>query len=154
MNELDAAQGGDHDPTGDSNKPGRSETARLYLAVALGSTAGGLLRWLVGEGFHELGLSSIWGILFANGTGSFVIGLYAALTGPNGRLRAGPAQRLCVMTGFCGGYTTFSAFSLETVRLYASGAETMALIHIGLSIVTWLAAVAFGFRLGRRFNRA
>jgi CrcB protein len=90
--------------------------------VALGSMIGSVSRAIASLGIHahiEPGLP--WGTLFVNVTGSFAIGLYATLTGPEGRLLAGSRQRQFVMTGICGGYTTFSVFSLETFRLLQAG---------------------------------
>jgi len=82
-----------------------------------------------------------------------VIGFYAALTGPDGRVFVSPRQRLFVMVGFCGGYTTFSAFSLETLRLVQSGNIQTALAYIFVSIITWLVSVWIGHALGARVNR-
>src|SRR5271169_179366 len=98
------------------------DTTGSYVAVALGSIVGGVARYLVSVLFlSQLGNGFPWGTLFVNVTGSFIIGFYAALTGPDGRLFVSPRQRQFVMVGICGGYTTFSAFSLETLRLVQSG---------------------------------
>ena len=130
----------------------RKQTAILYACVGLGSTIGGVARYLV-----SLALQSIpglpWATLFVNVTGSFVIGFYATLSGPDGRLFASTQQRQFVMTGICGGYTTFSSFSLETFRLLQSGHGTSALLNIVVSVVGWLVAVWLGHVLAHRLNR-
>jgi CrcB protein len=94
-----------------------------------------------------------WGTLFVNVAGSFPIGFYADLTGPDGRVFAGTRQRQFVVTGGCGGFTTFSVFSLETIRLIQSGNMTYAALNIGVSVVAWLAAVWLGHLLTTRLNR-
>ncbi len=66
---------------------------------------------------------------------------------------ASARQRQFVMTGFCGGYTTFSTFSLETFRLLHAGKLQAAYTNIGLSVVAWLVAVWLGYRLANRLNR-
>ena len=129
-------------------------TAALYAVVALGSVIGAVLRALVSLGIlHQFGPAFPWGTLFVNVTGSFAIGFYAALTGPDGRLFVGPRQRQFVMTGICGGYTTFSAFSLETLRLVQTGNLPAAGLNVGVSVITWLAAVWLGHILATGLNR-
>src|SRR5215471_19980837 len=121
-----------------------SKTAILYACVAVGAVLGGLARYLV-----SLLILPISGFplstLFVNVTGSFIIGFYATLTGPDGRLFATAQQRQFVMTGFCGGYTTFSSFSLDTVRLLRAGMAETAFLNIAVSVVTWLLAVWLGY---------
>jgi CrcB protein len=104
----------------------------IYVWIALGSGIGGVARfacselaaWLVGSTFP-------WGILCINALGSFVIGFFFTYTGPDGRLLVSSTVRQFVMTGLCGGYTTFSAFSLDTLdlmreeRLFAAGANVV-----------------------------
>jgi fluoride exporter len=125
-----------------------------YISVALGSVVGGVARYLVSVLFvSQLGGGFPWGTLFVNVTGSFIIGFYSALTGPDGRLLASPRQRQFVMVGICGGYTTFSAFSLETLQLVQSGHMRAASLNLGISVVGWLAAVWVGHALATRFNR-
>jgi len=129
-----------------------SNTAILYIYVTIGGVLGSLARYLAallilpGSGFP-------WATLFVNITGSFAIGLYSALSGPDGRLFASARQRQFVMTGFCGGYTTFSAFSLETVRLLGAGMARTALIYIVASVAGSLLAVWLGHALATRLNR-
>ena len=125
-----------------------------YISVALGSIVGAVARFLVSVLFvSQFGDSFPWGTLFVNVTGSFVIGFYAALTGPDGRLFVSARQRLFVMVGICGGYTTFSAFSLETLRFVQSGNAHTALIYLLVSAVTWIASVWLGHALAARLNR-
>jgi fluoride exporter len=130
------------------------DTAGSYISVALGSVVGGVARYLVSVLFiSQLGNGFPWSTLFVNVTGSFIIGFYAALTGPDGRLLASPRQRQFVMVGICGGYTTFSAFSLETLRLVQSGDMQGAILNLGVSVVGWLSAVWIGHALATRLNR-
>jgi fluoride exporter len=132
----------------------RWKAPRLYAAVALGSGLGGSLRWLVAllaEGW--LGAVFPWGTVFVNATGSLLIGLYAALVAPEGRFLAGPLQRHFVMAGICGGYTTFSIFSLEALQLFHAAQWATAGLLIVISLFTWLAAVWAGYALGVRLSR-
>jgi CrcB protein len=132
-------------------------SAILYAWVAFGSIIGGLARYSVGLAFGT-GAPSFppsfpWATLFINATGSLIIGFYATLTGPDGRLLARPEHRQFVMTGFCGGYTTFSTFSLETFRLYHAGMRYSALAYIGASIICWLVSVWLGHLAANSYNR-
>jgi len=130
----------------------RWRSAMLYAWVSFGSVLGGLSRYFAGLAL-DFGPGFPWGTLFVNVTGSLIIGFYAALTGPDGRMMARPEHRQFVMTGFCGGYTTFSAFSLETFRLFHTGAKYTALAYVGTSVICWLLAVWLGHTLASRYNR-
>lgn len=127
-------------------------TVILYGCIATGSILGGVARYLA-----SLVIQSSpefpWATLFVNVTGSFIIGFYSTLSGPDGRLFASARQRQFVMTGFCGGYTTFSTFSLETFRLLQAGMTRIAFTNIAVSIATWLLAVWLGHALASRLNR-
>ena len=154
---MASQQAGQHQPSR-PHRPTRwqtfRDTAGSYMSVALGSLVGGVARYLVSVLFvSQIGDGFPWGTLFVNVTGSFVIGFYAALTGPDGRLLASPRQRQFVMVGICGGYTTFSAFSLETLRLVQSGNLHAASLNLGISVVGWLGAVWIGHALATRLNR-
>jgi len=130
------------------------ETTGSYISVALGSVVGGVARYLISVLFmSQLGDGFPWSTLFVNVVGSFIIGFYAALSGPDGRLFATPRQRQFVMVGFCGGFTTFSAFSLETLRLVHSGNVRAAFLNLAVSITGWLVAVWMGHALATRLNR-
>jgi CrcB protein len=127
---------------------------RLYLAVAGGGALGSLARYLSSLATLQLlGEAFPWGTLTVNVLGSFIIGLYATLTEPDGRLFASPTARHFVMTGFCGGFTTFSVFSLESVRFLEAGAPALAAAYVLASVALWLPAVWLGHRLGLSMNR-
>jgi len=135
-----------------SSSNDRRRTAVLYACVATGSVLGGLTRYLVALAL-QTGPGLPWSTLFINATGSFIIGFYAALSGPDGRLFPSAQQRQFVMTGFCGGYTTFSTFSLETLKLFHSGLALTALANVVISVMCWLLAVWLGHQLAARLNR-
>lgn len=131
---------------------------RLYAWVAAGSALGGLTRYLVSAAWYQFGDAEIsfqfpWPTLLVNGAGSLIIGAYFALTGPDGRLLARPEHRIGVMAGFCGGLTTFSIFSLETLVLIETGRAAVALAYGATSIAVWMAAVWIGYAWGTRINR-
>src|SRR3954453_23944534 len=135
-----------------SSKNATVNAAILYGYFAAGGVLGGVARYLLSV-LIQLIPGFPWATLFVNVTGSFIIGFYSTLSGPDGRLFASVRQRQFVMTGFCGGYTTFSAFSLETFRLLQAGMTQTAYISIAISIVTWLVAVWLGHVLATRLNR-
>jgi CrcB protein len=120
-----------------------------YLWVAAGSALGGMARHFFTDlGVRWFGAAFPWGTLFVNVLGSFVIGLFLALTVKEWDVSAN--MKLFVMTGFCGGYTTFSAFSLQTLNLVQAGEWLRAAAYILGSVVLCLAAVWAGYALGAR----
>ncbi len=126
----------------------------LYLWVMLGSALGGGARyWLSGVIANRIGETFPWGTILVNASGSLVIGFFATLTGPDGRLLVGTEARQFVLIGLCGGYTTFSSFSLQTLNLLRDGEWLYAGLNIGLSIVLCLAAVWLGHILAVVLNR-
>lgn len=130
-----------------------SDSARLYAAVGLGSAFGALARYLCTLWLLALlGPAFPWGTLAVNGLGSFLIGLYATVSGSGGRLRASPAQRQFMIPGFCGGFTTFSIFSLETLLLVERSEPVLAALYVAVSLAIWLIAVWLGYRLAVRLN--
>jgi CrcB protein len=95
---------------------------QMYFLVAAGGALGTAARyWLSGIVANAFGQTFPWGTLIINVTGSFIIGFFATLTGPDGRLLVGGSARQFVMVGLCGGYTTFSSFSLQTLNLMNDG---------------------------------
>lgn len=127
---------------------------QLYLAVALGGALGTVARYgLSGAVANAFGETFPWGTLIINVTGSFMIGLFGALTGPDGRYLVGSAARQFVMIGFCGGYTTFSSFSLQTLALMRDGEWIYAGWNILGSVVLCLLFVWFGAILAGEINQ-
>jgi CrcB protein len=94
----------------------------MYLAIALGGALGTVGRYFVsGVVANAFGETFPWGTLIINVSGSFVIGFFATLAAPDGRLMVSSTTRQFVMVGLCGGYTTFSSFSLQTLNLLRGG---------------------------------
>ena len=120
-----------------------------YLWVALGSAFGGVLRYGLARGTAGWNDALPWTTIIINVLGSFVIGFFGTLTQPGTRWEASPNARLFVMVGICGGFTTFSSFSLQTFDLLRSGAVGRALANAGLSVLLCLLAVALGYRLAQ-----
>lgn len=124
-----------------------------YIWVALGGALGTAGRyWLSGVIARSFGETFPWGTLIINVTGSFVIGFFAALTGPDGRLFVSSNARQFVMIGMCGGYTTFSSFSLQTLNLMNNGEWYRAIGNIGASVALCLIAVWAGAVLASSIN--
>jgi fluoride exporter len=128
---------------------------QISVLVALGSMIGGTARWLASESLVDaFGTGFPFGTLFVNVTGSFLVGLYAAATLRGSRWTSGTRQREFVVTGICGGYTTFSIFSIESIQLFQAGRPGLAATYVTLSIVTWLIGAWAGFSaLSRRTPR-
>jgi CrcB protein len=116
----------------------------------LGSALGGVARYACSSLVaHWIGESFPWGTLLVNIFGSFVIGFFATATGPDGRFLVAPDARLFVMVGICGGYTTFSSFSLQTFALLREGDVVRAGANVLASVVlcmlsVWIGAVSAG----------
>jgi len=125
-----------------------------YLYVALGSAVGGVARWSVGNWVQRLGGGlppAVFpvGTLLVNATGSFVLGLLSAwLIRPGAGARA-EIMWLLVGVGFCGGYTTFSTFSLDTMALLETRGGIAAAVNVVASVSAGLIGVVAGMLLGR-----
>ena len=119
----------------------------LWLAVALGGGLGSLARHGVGLWARGLWPAFPAATLIVNAAGSLAIGLLAGYAAA--RPEWSPAWRLGLMTGVLGGFTTFSAFSLETLALWRDGAPALALANVGLNLVLGLAACGLGLLFGR-----
>jgi len=124
-----------------------------YFWIAVGSALGGIARFFVsGVTAQLIGETFPWGTLIVNVTGSFIIGFFATLTGPDGRVFVGTTGRQFVMIGICGGYTTFSSFSLQTLNLMNDGEWFYVGGNIVGSVVLCLAAVWAGHVLALSIN--
>lgn len=125
-----------------------------YLWIAIGSALGGMARyWCSGFVAAHFGETFPWGTMTVNVVGSFIIGCFATLTGPDGRLLVSAEVRQFVMVGLCGGYTTFSSFSLQTLSLMRDDQWGTASINIALSIAVCLVAVWLGHVVAATFNQ-
>ena len=122
-----------------------------YLLVALGGAAGaaaryGVTQWTSGR----WGWDFPWGTLAVNLTGSLAIGVVMTLLLAR---NAEPAYRFLLVSGFLGGYTTFSAFSFEALALFESRRWAAAAVYVGGSVVLGMLATALGLGLGRLIVR-
>ncbi len=93
-----------------------------------------------------------WGTIGINVAGSFLIGFFGTLTLEGGRHPAPEWVRLFVMVGICGGFTTFSSFSLQTLDLLRGGAWDRALVNVAASVLLCLASVGAGHALAAQLN--
>ena len=118
----------------------------------VGGALGSLARYLVALAAAPLSLSLPLGTIGINIAGSFIIGLFGTLTLAHGRFPVAENVRLFVMVGFCGGFTTFSSFSVQTLNLMNDGEYIQAGANIGLSVVLCLAAVWAGSAVAASFN--
>lgn len=124
-----------------------------YFWIAVGSALGGVARFYCsGVVARAMGETFPWGTLIINVVGSFVIGFFGTLTGPDGRIFASSTTRQFVMIGLCGGYTTFSSFSLQTLNLMNDGEWFRAGANIGGSVVFCILAVWAGHVLAASLN--
>jgi CrcB protein len=121
--------------------------------IALGGALGTLLRyWCSGLVAAAIGETFPWGTMTVNVVGSTLIGLFAAIVGPDGRLLLGPDLRQSVMVGVFGGFTTFSSFSLQTLALIQDDEWLFAAANVLLSVSLCLGGVWLGWSLGALIN--
>jgi CrcB protein len=123
------------------------------LWIFVGGGLGSLARWVAsGLVANKFGQTFPWGTLTVNVTGSFIIGLFATATGPERRWMAPASFRQFFMLGICGGYTTFSSFSLQTLSLAEDGEWFKAGGNAVLSLVLCLVGVWLGHVLALELN--
>ncbi|MEJ0025349.1 MAG: fluoride efflux transporter CrcB [Rhizomicrobium sp.] len=122
------------------------------IYVMIGGALGSLARYLVSVLALPVSRDLPWGTIGINIAGSFVIGFFGTLTLAQGRFPVSENMRLFVMVGVCGGFTTFSSFSLQTLDLLRGGAVVRAGLNIVLSVALCVAAVAMGHFLAAGLN--
>jgi CrcB protein len=125
-----------------------------YLWISFGGAIGTAARyWFSGVIARQFGESFPWGTLLVNISGSLAIGFLATLTDPDGRLLVNPTARQFFMVGICGGYTTFSSFSHQTLKLLQARQWMYAGGNILGSVVLCLIAVWIGHVLAELINQ-
>ncbi len=126
-----------------------------YLYIGLGGAIGSIARaWTANAVVRTLGPHFPWGTILVNIVGSFIIGFFGALTAGDGRFSAHPDARAFVMVGICGGFTTFSSFSLQTFDLARDGKLMAALANVVFSLILCLLAVTAGYASADAINRS
>jgi CrcB protein len=122
------------------------------LIIMLGGAIGTLARYLVSFFAMPISRDLPWGTILINILGSFIIGFFGTLTLSHGKFPLTENARLFVMVGICGGFTTFSSFSLQTLDLLRSGAVVRAMINVVLSVVLCVGAVTIGHLVASQLN--
>jgi CrcB protein len=126
----------------------------IYLWIALGSGLGGVGRYaLQGFAARLFGATFPWGTLIVNTIGSAFIGWFAGMTSPDGRWLLSTTARQFVMVGICGGFTTFSSFSLETLNLAKAGEPWRAAGYVIASMAACLVGVWLGWARATEMSR-
>src|SRR6185312_3086739 len=124
-----------------------------YLWVGIGSALGGLARYAAGLAIAAgIGDTFPWATVIINASGSMLIGFFATLTGPDGRVYVPRHGRQFVMVGFCGGYTTFSSFALQTLTLVQDGHLLRAAANVAASLMLCFAGVWVGYAAAAALN--
>jgi CrcB protein len=120
----------------------------IPLVIFVGAGAGGLARYLVSVWIQSTSSGFPWGTFVINVSGSLLLTVvYGFLEGTT----AGPEWRAFLGIGFLGGYTTFSTFSYETIRLLQEGDWERAMLYVFGSVIVSLGAAILGFRLSSAF---
>ena len=126
----------------------------LYVWIMVGSALGGGARYWCSEfAARHFGATFPWDTLLVNVVGSLIIGFFATLTGLDGRVFVSTEARQFVMAGLCGGYMTFSSFSLQTLDLVRDGELGWAAANIALSLILCLLSVWLGHAAATSLNQ-
>jgi CrcB protein len=125
---------------------------RVFLYIALGSALGGVARhWISGMVAARVGETFPWGTFLVNALGSLSIGVLAGFA-DSGRIGLSAEARQFLMVGILGGFTTFSSFSLQTLRLVQDGDWARATGNVMGTVLVCLVAVFIGWRIARLFG--
>jgi CrcB protein len=118
----------------------------IYLYVGIGGALGSVARFALANAMAlATGSEFPWGTLLINVIGSFVISFFGMLTGTDQRFAVSNEARVFVTVGLCGGFTTFSSFSVQTLELARSGQPGRAAWYVAASVILCLASCGAGF---------
>ena len=124
----------------------------VTLWVAIGGALGSVARYWVALWMLPMSRDLPWGTIVINIIGSFAISFFGTLTVEHGRFPISDVGRTFFMVGICGGFTTFSSFSLQTLELLKAGAVGRAFLNIAISVALCLASVTAGYLAAERLN--
>jgi len=124
------------------------------LYIAAGGALGTTLRYWIAVWLMLLNRDLPWSTILINIVGSFLISLFAALTAAQARYLLPELWLEAFVVGVCGGFMTFSSFSLQTVDLLRAGAPMRALVNVGLTVTLCIAAAAVGYVVAASINRS
>lgn len=123
------------------------------IAVAIGGAIGSVLRYWFVIWFAPVSRDLPWGTIVVNIIGSFAIALFGAMTMASSRIEVPEIWRIAFMVGICGGFTTFSSFSVQTFELLRLGMPGRALMNVAVSLFACLAATALGYVIGQAISK-
>lgn len=122
------------------------------LVIAVGGAVGSLARYWLTVLLEPLSRTMPWSTVAINVVGSFAISFVGGMTAAGGRFPASELVRVAFIVGVCGGFTTFSSFSLQTVELIKAGSAANAALNVIVSVVLCLVATATGLCLAEHLN--